>query len=314
MNSITARIGRISTLSPDRRRPAPPVPRSVKIELTSRCDFRCFFCASHTRPRRKTDMSRDLYIRLARQLRELGVEQLGLFYLGESLLCDWLPEAIHYAKHDCGFAHVFLTTTGHLATADRIRECMLAGLDSLKFSFNFSGPRQFHVVTGLKQYGYQTVVDNIKDARWIRDYVEISTGHRCGLYASSLAYDDEQRGRMQRAVAEILPHVDEHYWLPLYGHRGLPGPAACTPPTVAGERKDATRKAIPCWPLFSEGHITCDGRLSACCLDHHQRFSMGKLTETSFMQAWHSPPFRALREAHLTGRVTGSPCENCLAY
>ena len=46
MGSITERIDRITLLTPGYRSATPPVPRSVKIELTARCDFQCFFCAS----------------------------------------------------------------------------------------------------------------------------------------------------------------------------------------------------------------------------------------------------------------------------
>ena len=42
---ITDRIDRITLLTDDYRSETPPVPKSVKIELTARCDFRCFFCA-----------------------------------------------------------------------------------------------------------------------------------------------------------------------------------------------------------------------------------------------------------------------------
>jgi MoaA/NifB/PqqE/SkfB family radical SAM enzyme len=312
--SITARIDRVSTLAPDLRIPAPPAPGSVKIELTSRCDLGCFFCASRTRPRRKADMSRRLYARLCRELRELGVDQLGLFYIGESMLCDWLPEAIRFAKQECGFPYVFLTTNGRLASADRLRECMLAGLDSLKFSFNACAPEHFREITGSKAHEYRSIVDNIKDARWIRDYVEVSTGHRCALYASSLLYDGAQRACMQQAVAEILPHIDEHYWLPLYGRRQPRLAAGHARFASTTESKGVLRKSVPCWPLFTAAHITSDGRLSACCLDHHRRFTMGDLTQTSFMQAWHSPAFRALRDAHLSDRLAGTACEHCISY
>ena len=84
LNSITARIDRITHLTPDYRSSVPPVPKSVKIELTRRCDFQCYFCASHTRPREKSDMPWKLYTRRVRELRELGVEQLGVFYLGDA--------------------------------------------------------------------------------------------------------------------------------------------------------------------------------------------------------------------------------------
>lgn len=295
MQSITTRVERLASLASEYRSPVPPVPKSIKIELTARCDFKCTFCASHTRPRARSDMPWERFSRLARGLRGLGVEQLGVFYLGESFLCDWLADAIRYAKRECGYPYVFLTTNGRLATAARVRDCMLAGLDSLKFALNCSGPEQLHAVAGVEPEDFHDIVRNIQDARRVRDEIERESGLRCGLYCSSLLYDEAQKSRMQPALAEVLPYVDEHYWLPLYGSSGK-------------------RKPLPCWPLFKEGHITWDGKLSACCLDHSPRFHMGNLDETPFLEAWHGAAFRQLREAHLRQDVSGTACEQCIAY
>jgi len=312
---ITERIDRITLLTETCRSETPPVPKSVKIELTARCDLKCFFCASAIRLREKADMSWNFFTRITGELRELGVEELGMFYLGESFLLPWLSQAIEYAKRDCGFPYVFLTTNGRLATADRVRACMEAGLDSLKFSFNFADAAQFTEVTGMKGRAHEHIVRNLKHARTVRDEVEARTGERCGLFASSIQYDGEQRGRMAAAVAEIRPYVDEHYWLPLYGQ---PRPMSCTGGTrqSAGNpgRIGALRKPVPCWSLFTEGHITYDGRLSACCFDHDARFNMGDLQTNGFMQAWHSEKFRALRRANLAEDVSGTVCERCVAY
>lgn len=311
IGKITQRIDGITRIPPNYRRQAPPVPRSVKIELTARCDFNCFFCATAKRLRHKADIDREFYERIVREMHQAGVEELGVFYLGESFLCPWLPEAIHYAKREVGFPYVFLTTNGRLATPERVAACMEAGLDSLKFSFNNADAEQFAAVTQVKGQDFYRVVDNIKSARRVRD----EGGYRCGLYASSIRYDGEQLVRMEAAVQEILPFVDEHYWLPLYGQAGLTAGEGGTVP-VAGNpgRLDAMRDPIPCWAIFTEGHITYDGRLSACCFDHDGRFTMGNLNNASFVDAWQSAPFAALRQAHLNGQVCGTVCEGCIAY
>jgi len=315
MHRITTRIDRLAALASEYRSPIPPVPKSVKIELTGRCDFQCYFCASHTRPREKSDMPWALYTRLVRELRELGVEQLGVFYLGESLLCDGLADAIRYAKRECGYPYVFLTTNGRLATAARVRECMLAGLNSLKFAVNCCSPGQLHHVARVEPGEFHVIVRNLRDARRVRDEIERETGHRCGLYASSLLYDEAQRSRMNAALLDILPYVDEHYWLPLYGHPGTAATAAAARHAPeAPDRAEIKLKPLPCWPLFKEGHITWDGRLSACCLDHAARFHMGDLSQTPFLEAWHSPAFQQLRAAHLKQDVRGTACGNCIAY
>lgn len=315
MQSITTRVDRLAFLASEYRSPVPPAPKSVKIELTARCDFQCWFCASHTRPRARSDMPWERYARLARELRALGVEQLGVFYLGESFLCDWLPDAIRYAKRECGFTYVFLTTNGRLATAARVRACIAAGLDSLKFAINCGAPAQLHEVARVAPDEFHAIVCNIQDARRVRDEIERETGHRCGLYASSLRIDDLQKDRMAPALAEILPYVDEHYWLPLYGQAGFTSGARGTLPTAGNQgRVGALRKPLPCWSLFTEGHITYDARLSACCFDHDGRFGMGDLTCETFMEAWHSEGFQRLRARHLAERVEGTVCEKCIAY
>lgn len=310
-NPITARIDAITRIPPEYRCQRPPAPRSVKIELTARCDFNCFFCATAKRLRTKADMDQGFFRRIVAEMRAAGVEELGVFYLGESFLCPWLPEAIHYAKHDVGYPYVFLTTNGRLATPERVGACMEAGLDSLKFSFNNADAEQFAAVTRVKESEFARVVDNLKSARRVRD----EGGFRCGLYASSIRYDGQQQTRIEAAVREILPYVDEHYWLPLYGQAGLTAGARSTVP-VAGNpgRLDALREPIPCWSIFTEGHITYDGRLSACCFDHDGRFTMGDLTRSSFIEAWGSDSFAVLRQSHLDGDVRSTACERCIAY
>ena len=289
---ITERIDAITRIPNDYRTPTPPIPRSVKVELTARCDFNCFFCATAKKLRRKADIDESFYRRIVAELRDAGVEELGVFYLGESFLCPWLSEAIRYAKQDCGFPYVFLTTNGRLATPDRVAACMAAGLDSLKFSFNNADPEQFQAVTQVRGKDFFSIIENIKSARRIRD----ENGFHCGLYASSIQYDGEQFRKMEAAVNEIRPYVDEHYWLPLYGQAGLMLGTGGTVP-VAGNpgRLGALRAPIPCWSIFTEGHITFDGRLSACCFDHDGRFTMGDLMNQTFVEAWASFDFQRLR-------------------
>ncbi|MEK9723689.1 MAG: radical SAM protein [Rhodospirillaceae bacterium] len=309
--AITERIDNITRIPPDFRTETPPAPPSVKVELTARCDFQCFFCASAFKLRKKLDMDFDFFKRLAHEMRDAGVEELGMFYLGESFLYLHLAEAIAYAKREVGFPYVFLTTNGRMAMPGKTRACFAAGLDSLKFSFNFAGREQCKEITGVD--AFDQVVANIRAARRMRD--EVETGHRCGLYASSIEYDGEQQAKMEAAVELIADAVDQHYWLPLYGQAGLTAGARGTTP-VAGNlgRIGALRDPLPCWSIFTEGHVTYDGKLAACCFDHDGRFDMGDLNEKSFMEAWHSAPFRALRRANLAKDVTGTPCETCIAY
>jgi MoaA/NifB/PqqE/SkfB family radical SAM enzyme len=302
------------TLIPERYLAARlPAPRSVKIELTSQCNYRCGFCAHRLRMKSRGEMDRAFYERIVGEMADAGVEELGVFYIGESFMCPWLPEAIAFAKRR-GIRYVFLTTNGSLATPERVDACMSAGLDSLKFSMNNADEEQFRQIAAVKPKLFRDSVENLKRARAVRD----AGGYRCGLYASSIQYDGEQQVRMQELVDEIRPYVDEHYWLPLYsmgslttqreeelGYRPIAGNQG---------RVGALREPLPCWSAFTEGHITHDGKLSACCFDAGDKWVMANLNGASFMQGWNSPAFVKLREAHLRKDVKGTICESCVAY
>ena len=307
--SLTQHLDAITALSDEYRTETPPAPKSVKIELTSRCNFKCSFCARNIRKQPPADMDWKLYTRLVLEMREIGVQELGLFYLGESFLSEDLPQAIWFAKHRAKFPYVFLTTNGSVSTPDRVQLCMGNGLDSLKFSLNWADKEQFTEVTGVKPSMFDHVAHNIKAARQIRD----DYGFPTKLYGSYIQYDGEQAERMKARVDELAPYLDEVYALPLYNQ----GASVENPDWTFSQgnrgRIGALRDPLPCWSIFTEGHIAHDGRMSACCFDHDGRFTMGDLTEQSFMEAWHSEKFQALRRAHLARDVTGTVCEKCVA-
>ncbi len=307
---ISERIDKITKISPEYRDTVLPAPKSVKIELTGRCNFACTFCARSDVLREQKDMDKETFKRLAKEMREAGVEELGLFYLGESFMVKWLPEAIQYAK-DIGFPYVFLTTNGSLAFPDRVEACMKAGLDSLKFSYNYADGEQLHDIARVKEKFFQTIQRNIKDAHTIRE----TGGYTCGLYASYIEYDGEQGERMREAVKEIKDYVDEVYALPLYSHGGYVTErekAAGMKPSGGNRGRLANlSEPLPCWAVFTEGHITWNGKLHACCFGHTDELVMADLNKVSFMEGWNSFDFRLLRQAHLNKDITGTPCETC---
>lgn len=245
-----------------------------------------------------------MYKELVDEMAAEGIEEIGLFYIGEPMLSKQLPEAIRYAKKQ-GIKYVFLTTNGALAKKEKVRELMAAGLDSLKFSFNYADGMQLKAVANVAPSNFEKIIQNIKDARAVKD----EGGYSCGIYASSIMLDGEQGKKMQAAVDRIKPYVDEHYWLPLFSFGGQTDFGA----PVRGNpgRLDQMREPLPCWAVFREGHITSAGDISLCCFDSHSRWVVGNLATHTFMEAWNSKAAQDLRAAHLKQDVTGTACEHC---
>lgn len=316
-HSITKRIDSITRIDDDHLGTRIPAPKSVKIELTARCNYRCKFCALATRDDQpRNDMDPDLFSRIVQEMAAAGVEEVGLFYIGESFLnIDLLEWAIREAAA-AGIKYRFLTTNGSIATPDKVERVMKAGLNSLKFSMTTADDEQFEQVIGAPATMRHKAIEHLKQARAIRD----AGNYNCGIYASSIKYDDDQLELAEELADEIKPYVDEHYWLPLYSFgslaaeqqaaHGLSGP---TPGNMG--RVGALRAPLPCWCVFTEGHVLYDGRLTLCGFDNGRGdWVCGDLTKQSFMDAWNSTVAVKLRAKHLRRDVSGSPCETCAAY
>lgn len=306
MATITEKIDNITKVPKEYMSARLPAPKSVKIELTADCNLRCTFCTSinNLRDQNVKSMDIDFFKSITKDLKEYGVEEIGLFYLGESMLYPHLEEAIRYLKEDLKFEWVFLTTNGVFATKDRITKIMAAGLDSLKFSVNYSSGEQFQEITKRPSSQFNTLIDNIKSTHAVRE----DNKFKCIVSASSVKYDEDQIGKMEPIIKMISPYIDEHYWLPVYSSAGE---GYGIDPGNTG-RLDNPRKSLPCWVLFTEGHITSDGAVAACSFDYNGKFSMGNLKEKSFSECWNSPEFVELRAKHLKGDVSNSACSKCI--
>ena len=259
----------------------------------------------------KIDMDRGLFTRIMQEAYDAGTREAGLFYINEPFSVSWLPDAIAECR-EIGYPYIFVTTNGSVATPPRVEAAMRAGLDSLKFSLNFYDAQQLVDVAKVAPRTFDRVIYHVKKAYEIRE----RNGYKTKLYASSIAFDGEQCKKMQAVVNEILPYVDEHYWLPLYGMSGAAKAAGWKPkPGNPGRLDNMRTETLPCWAVFSEAHVTADGMLAACCfgtgLDGD--LAMADLKSTSFADAWNSAAFRTLRKAHLNKDVSGTACAECAA-
>ena len=306
---ITERVDRVTSIPVFTRSPIAPAPQSCKIEITSFCPYKCTFCAKSTSTTPDGEMPRALYSRLIREMRDFGVQELAPFFVGESFQCTWLADAVKEAK-DVGYPYVFLTTNGASATEAKLRAVMAAGLDSLKFSINFHSAEQLREVAQVSPKFWRRAIDNLKLARKIRD----EGGYKCGIYASSIAFDGEQGEKMQAVIDEIAEHCDETYKLPLFSMNGAAKANGMKPGPGNPGRLDKMREPLPCWSVW-QAHIDRHGRLIACCFGDtpDNAHVMADLTQTSFATGWNSQKFQALRAAHLAKDVSRTGCADCVA-
>ncbi len=312
--SIISHLKGITNIPESHLKENPPCPPSVKIELTSKCNYKCKFCAYTTRESYiPKDMDWSLFKRITEEMRNEGVREIGLFYIGESFMNpSLLIRAVKYLKKKLKIPYVFLTANASLARYNVVHLLMEHGLDSLKWSCNAADRTQFEEILGAPSQLLDEALKNIKQAHEIR----AKYNYKTGLYASSVKYDDDQPALMKPILEHILPYVDEHYWLPLYTAGGMNTQKEkdLSMQPVAGNpgRLDAMVDPIPCWTLFTAAHILVDGRMTACCLDGTGKWVVGDLKRQGFMQTWNSERFKKLRKAHLNKSIKNTLCAECV--
>jgi len=302
--NIIDRVDASTHVSQERFTCKPPFPRSVKVEITSACNYRCSFCATKSSTRKHGVMDIVFYRDLMKKLVIDGVEEVGVFLLGESFLVKNIDEYIRIAK-ECGIKYVFITTNGSLCKEDIMKRVIEAGLDSIKFSVNAGERDRYAKMHGVD--AFDEVVDNIIK---LSRYLKSNNISRLKTAVSSI-YMDKFSGELESFREMILKYVDCFYYLPMYSQGGS---VKCESKSSVGNpgRLENSVEVVPCWMLFNSSRVTWDGLMTACCFDHDLKFVMGDLSKCSLMDAWHSDKFVELRKKHLDNNLKDSLCAKCL--
>jgi len=125
--------------APDGR---PPRFGRIQIEVTSRCNFHCTFCADRVMTRPRGDMELDLLREVVRQIvADDLTHTVELNLMGEPTLYRHLDQAIALC-HEAGL-RVELNTNGFLVTPDRMRALLAQGTDHVLLSLQTPDEESF---------------------------------------------------------------------------------------------------------------------------------------------------------------------------
>lgn len=139
--------------------------RDLRISLTDRCNFRCFYCLPNGEPplaRRETILTFEEIERAAHIFVSLGIEKIRLTG-GEPMLRRGIVDLIsRLSKLKPRLKDLALTTNGH-AIPRLANELKTAGLDRITLSLDSLDRQRFRDITGVD--GIRQVFDSIAAAR-----------------------------------------------------------------------------------------------------------------------------------------------------
>lgn len=278
-----------------------PFPKNALVELSNACNHACLFCTNSVMVRKVGMLSIDSYKSFLAQAIDLGLKEVGLYTTGEPFVVQNLAEYIEIAKN-MGIERVYLTSNGALATKDKIKECLDAGLDSLKFSVNAIDRDTYKAVHGKDDW--LKVYQNVMDAKSLQaEYKHFQILATCTM--SKVTGDISSN--FKKIFAGIFEDVLFRFAEIQGGHNGQYIDTISYKPEIVSE-KDIK----PCHMLWSRIHLTCEGYLTACCIDYDQDLVYADLNKVDLETGWNCETIKTLRNAHIQKNLNGLLCHSCL--
>lgn len=69
---------------------------------------------------------------------------------------------------------------------------------------------------------------------------------------------------------------------------------------------------LPCFYPFNTVIVTCEGYITACCMDFQNYLVYGNLNEKKLQDIWNNDVIQKLRRKHLNGKIEDTICKNCI--
>ena len=273
-------------------------PSQVILEVTSTCNLSCKGCAIHGPDRfvtRPTGTMPEKYWRTA--IAEIGSwnRELNLTAHGggEPLLHPRLKEILRFAKSFPKLQTGFLTN-GMLLDMNWSEFAVSLGLDWIGFSIDGVSPETHRIVR--KKSDLDLIERHLLDLLSVR---EKSKALKPFVTLNMVAYEevaDQKELFVKRWLNKVNNITISHYRNPPHSKRW---------PLVPSDRK-------PCFLLWSQLGIACDGRVGLCCEDFNVDFPLGRIGEKPLIEIWNGPEISELRKMHERGEFESHPmCREC---
>ena len=276
-------------------------PKRITLEFTNHCNLRCVFCPRRFMEKETGFLDVTLARNLMAEMRNHAPVTVVPFFRGESLTHPkW--DVLLASLHEFGLGPIQMATNASLLTEERALRLLEIGVDTLSFSLDTLNPELYRRLRGCD---YAVSLANV-----LR-FLDLRAAHKgpggCGTVQVSAVQTADNAHEMDSFIAYWREKADRVRIYPQHSADGNPGSLAGYTPS------DELRTVCP--KVNQDMVIYWNGDVALCNHDWTRRVTgqhIGSVCKASIQEIWLSPPYRAIREAHSTGRLEGiSPCEHC---
>lgn len=280
----------------------PPWPyTNFLIELSNACNHACLFCAHQKMQRKVGKIKTEFVFDILEQAYELGSREVGFYATGEPFLVPELPLFIKKAK-DLGYTYVYLTSNGSLATPEKIREVIDAGLDSLKFSINAPERKLYEFIHGKDDF--DTVVEHLK---YLNQY-RVESGRNFKIFVTGILtrFTENMKDKYHEIFDDL---ADEVVFKNVYNQGGYM-PEIDTLLKCTNDKETYRRCNLP----FDAISITHEGYLSIENADYENMLIVADLNKVSLKEGWYGEKMKEIRQKFIDDTLEGTLCHGCVHH
>lgn len=278
----------------------PPFPTTnFLMELSNACNHACIFCAHQKMKRKIGKMDKAFAFDILQQAYDLGTREVGFYATGEPFLVKDLPDYIRKAK-DIGYTYVYLTSNGSLATPERIRAVIDAGLDSLKFSINAPERELYKFIHGRDDF--DKVMEHLK---YLNQYRR-ETGRDFKIYVTGILtrYTENMKEKYYEVFDGLADQVVFKY---VYNQGGYM-PEIETYLRCKSDEAPRRKCNLP----FDAVSVTWEGYLSIENADYENMLVVADLNKVSLKEGWYGEKMKEMRRRFMEDDLTGTLCDGCV--
>ena len=280
----------------------PPFPKTnFLMELSSACNHACIFCAHNKMQRKVSKMDKAKGFDILQQAYDLGTREVGFYATGEPFLIPELPEYIAEAKR-IGYTYVYLTSNGSLATPERIRAVIDAGLDSIKFSINAPQRKLYAFIHGHDDF--EKVMQHLK---YLNDYRRES-GKSYKIYVTGILtrFTENLKDKYYEVFKGLADQVVFKY---VYNQGGyMPE----IDELLRCDCDDEVRRR--CNLPFDAISVTQEGYLSIENADYENMLIVADLNKVSLREGWYGEKMKDMRRRFIEDDLAGTLCDGCVHH
>ena len=280
----------------------PPFPyTNFLIETSNACNHSCIFCAHQKMQRKVGKIDTNFLYDILQQAYDLGTREVGFYATGEPFLVRELPDYIRRAK-EIGYEYVYLTSNGSLATPERIRSVIDAGLDSIKFSINAPERRMYEFIHGKDDF--DKVFEHL---RYLNEYRNI-TGKKYKIFITGILTRFTES--MKEKYFEVFDGLaDEIVFKYVYNQGGYM-PEIEDLLKCFSDNETFRRCNLP----FDAISVTYEGYLSVENADFENMLIVANLNEVSLKDAWYGSKMKEVRQKFIDDKLDGTICDGCVHH